>query len=667
MAEKKASGRGSKSEEPTPLAGRDPDERTLTTRQANYLAGLSGLEADALAGLRLGQLPEYIGKYLDPMLLFYRKICGRVVKTDPVTGIVHGVPGATVHVMDTDCSFLGYFPVEHPNWWWLWLVNCEEEEIAATVTDECGNFCVWVPRWDIDRLLRWRKERICLPEVFKPNLGDLVAIVDRPPLPDPPIDIDVLRSFGGLGAGVAERVALASSERRFGGVDPLAPLLELPAFGRGEFPPPVGPDAIERLNALELEFKPHPDTDIALGPFFRCWDILVPEWLTLFDVPDINFKVTQDVDQDGDEETIYDEGIFDVRWNAGDIPNVIIEAWPGARVSEICDGPDVPCVTTPTIETVGLMPLQPSHHGADGYSTRVNRPHPSGLSTGPSQAGESAQAPYAGTLQLHGCHHIDGADFYRLLYQFRPTLSGTLSGEVPFTALSWWAPRISQPPVYVAPDADGWYPVLDANQMVFPHWLLNWPTTSFPHGQYQVRLEVADAGKNPIGSSAVVPFVVDNRAPNAGFTQLRWRVSGSATWETLPAVCPVINRPTGSTIELEVSWYASAVHFRNATLAAGGCGSAAPIRLDGPPPMGQPGAPSDFDHWHTAHNDNAFSRVAVFEIPAAALAGCYSVSIDAYTRAFNPAGDGGGPGTNWLTDYAYSRRSPSVAVSVVDV
>ena len=652
---------------PRSLVGVEPDERTLTTRQVAYLTEVTGLETAKLAKLQLGELPDVIGKYFDPISLFYRKVCGRVVKTDPATGIVHGVPGATVHVMDTDCSFLGFFPVEQPSWWWLWLVNCQEEEIAATVTDECGNFCVWIPRWDIDRILRWRKERICLPEVYKPNLGDLVAILDRPPLPDPPpFNVDALRASGVLGSGIADRLALAASERTFGAIDPVAPLMELPAFGAGEFPPPVGPDAIERLDKLQLEVMPDLGDTVALGPFWRCKDIFVPEWQTVFDIPDINFKVTQDTDQDGDEETIYDEGIFDVRWNAGTIPNVVIEAWPGARVSEICDGPDIPCETVPTIETVGLMPLLASHHNSDGYSTRVNRPHPNGLSTGASLAGESAQAPYAGTLQLHGCHHIKGAVFYRLLYQYRPTLAGTLSSEVPFTAQSWWAPRIGQSPLYVAPDADGWYPVLDATQMVFPHWLLNLPSGHFPNGQYQVRLEVAKANKNPFASSAVVPFVFDNRAPNAGFTQLRWRESGAGAWHTLPAVCPVIQRPTGSAVELEVTWYANAVHFRDAVLSAGGCGSASPIRLDGPPPMGQPGSPSDFDHWHTSHADNAMARVALFEIPAAALAGCYSVSIDAHTRAFNPAGDGGGAATNWLTDYAYSHAHPSVAVSVVD-
>ena len=33
-----------------------------------------------------------------------------------------------------------------------------------------------------------------------------------------------------------------------------------------------------------------------VGPFLRCRDVIVAEWQTFFDVPDITFRVTQDVD-----------------------------------------------------------------------------------------------------------------------------------------------------------------------------------------------------------------------------------------------------------------------------------------------------------------------------------------------------------------------------------
>ena len=126
---------------------------------------------------------------------------------------------------------------------------------------------------------------------------------------------------------------------------------------------------------------------------------------------------------------------------------------------------------------------------------------------------------------------------------------------------------------------------------------------------------------------------------------------------TWPFQCPVIRRHPHQDIEIEVSWWASAVHFRDATMSGGGCGGGNPTPL---------GPISNYDHWHVDQNDNAFSRVSLFSLPGSLLEGSYTFSIDAHTRAFNPAGDGGGPSTDWLTDYAYSHAHPSIAVSVIN-
>jgi hypothetical protein len=214
------------------------------------------------------------------------------------------------------------------------------------------------------------------------------------------------------------------------------------------------------------------------------------------------------------------------------------------------------------------------------------------------------------------------------------------------------------------PDADGWYPVLPEGDLVFPHWLLNWPTVYYPNGQYVVRLQLADGTKTPIPAlvSDPVAFMVDNRACNAGFSQLRWREVGGS-WTTLPLVCPVIERDLGDIVEVEVSWFANAVHFRNAAISAGGCGGGNPTR---PPGSND----HDYDHWHINPGDNAITRASVFRLEASGQplqAGCYTFTITAYTRAFNPAGDGGGPGVDWCADYGYIYVTPSVAVSVVDV
>ena len=91
-----------------------PTAGPLTQRQAAYLAELTGTPAEKLAGRPIRDLEELLRWRIDPSLLFFRRICGRVVRAEPGTGVVQGVPNATVHVEDTDCSFLGFFPVEGP-------------------------------------------------------------------------------------------------------------------------------------------------------------------------------------------------------------------------------------------------------------------------------------------------------------------------------------------------------------------------------------------------------------------------------------------------------------------------------------------------------------------------------------------------------------------------
>jgi len=669
-----------------------PDQRVVSKRQAVYLAELSGVSSEELAGKPLAALEGLLRWKIDPELLGFRRVCGRVVRRDPVTGVIQGVPNATVHVEDTDCTFLGFFPVENP-WWWLWPVSCTREDVATVVTDECGRFCVWIPRWEVDRILRFRRERICFPDIVKPSIRDILEElrpepprIKWPPLPDPPppvLDDPMVLDRAGelMGPAVAEKLRLLGHRQGFGGATgEMRNLLMAPAFEAGAFPPPLSADALERAGGLQFDERAKLATGAGAhlespkmaallerpfhGPFIRCRDVFVLEWQLFFDVPDITFRVTQDVDGDGAEETIYAEGFFDVRWNAGAIPNVILEASAIARPSATCDGPAVVCQNVPAIRTVGLMPLEPTHHdAATGYSTRVNRPRPGGLTSDPPSY--PARTPYAGTLQLHGCHHIGNAAHYRLLYRFGA------NPEIPFTGLEWWAPRLGPGgPFHIQPDAAGWYPILPGNLLVFPHWLLNWPTTAFANGRYVVRLQLANAAKVPIpgpaGTSAPVAFTIDNHAPQAGFTQLRWRMAGGA-WHLLPLVCPTIRRPTGTDIDLEVRWWANAPHFRDAVLSAWGCGGDNPLRLDGPPPPGEPGAVSDFDHWHTGPADNAMVRTALFRLAANLPEGSYAVGIDAHSRAFNPAGDGGGPGVNWLADYAYLHAHPSMGIALIDV
>ncbi len=675
-----------------------PDRRKVTARQAAYLEELSGVSADKLVAKPIGQLEELLRWKIDPELLFFRRVCGRVVRVEPGTGVIQGVPNATVHVEDTDCSFLGFFPVEGPFWWWWWFwpIFCHREEIATTMTDECGRFCVWIPRWDIDRILRFRLERVCYPDFVKPSLADFLKEIGPGPVEQPPIKVnpnppdpapfvlperEVLEQAGALlGRGSLDRLIQFGERRAFGEqTAELQALLDEPAFLE-DFHPPLTDEALERVEEVSLPEAAHEEKGRraakfelaelspakAIGPFLRCRNVIVAEWEYIVDVPDITFRVTQDVDLDGDEETIYSEGFFDVRWNAGTIPPVTLKASPIARPSPFCDGPTIPCGNKPAIVTVGLMPLASTHHdNASGSATRVNRPKPGGLFSSPPTPGtgpESAQSPYAGTLQLHGCHRIGGAKFYRLLYRYEG------GPELPFLGLDFYPPRLTGPPwwTHAVPDSQGWYEVLNPeSDYVFPHWLIDWRTWngSFPNGNYAVRLQLADAGKTPLAPPAEfsdpVTIRIDNRSPSANFDQVRWRVTGGPWVETFtwPFACIVIHRPKNKDIEIEVTWSAWAAQFRSAFVGASGCGAGAPALAS---------SISSAEHWHQNIGDNFVSRSTLWSLPHTLPQGSYGFSIHSSSRAFNPAGDGGGPGTNWKADYDYLYVVPSIGVAVID-
>src|ERR1700721_698967 len=154
---------------------RTPAERPLNGLQAARLAGLTGLPASEFEGHTVSALAERLGGGGDPGLWLVRRVCGQVVKRDPATGIDLPVPYATVEVFDTVCDYWGFFSEPWP-WGWLFPVSCRRELVTTVQTDVCGDFCFWIPAFEIEWILRWREERICFPEIFtKPTVADLVT------------------------------------------------------------------------------------------------------------------------------------------------------------------------------------------------------------------------------------------------------------------------------------------------------------------------------------------------------------------------------------------------------------------------------------------------------------------------------------------------------------
>lgn len=687
--------------EDSKLLNLEPDRLPMTERRAKYLAELTGVDQRSIAGKTIAEAHESLRWRIDPSLLFFRRICGQVVKKDPVTGALLPVPNATVHVEDTDCNFLGYFPKISP-YVWLYPFHCRREEIATVRTDACGRFCVFLPFWDIDRILRWRRLRICLWEFFRPRIRDIleripdlrVGPVPGPrPLPDPPrirriVPEEMERLRDVAGDAVVQKLEAASElalqGERVAGLDDL---LDEPLFA-STTPPPLpegfaaGKDVREVKSAAlgldqQIEIEKI-DFRAFIGPFLRCWDIYLPVWQTVLDVPDITFRVTQDYDNDGVEEVIYSEGFFDVRWNSGSIADVTLEASALAVATQHC-GPvvEIPCGNVASIETAGYLDLEPAYHDdTDGYGLRVNRPTATGNYPPPPATGVAsavaANAPYAGNLNLHGCVRIDNATHYRVKYEYRASAVDPWGAQTIFLGITWIAPRQGPgAPIPFVPDGDGWYEIKDPATLVHPNWLLPWNTPHHTDGIYRLELEIGrltGGAINAIGTSAKRVFRVDNLNPSAVFVEVRWRLASVAgPWNDMnstvvlpapPNTCPVIHRPAGQDIHLRVVWTASATHLRDATLVQSGCGGGGLVMLDG--------GVEAYRHWHTGPLDNNISQTNHYLLPGSRPPGCYTLGIHAWSRAFNPQDFDAASTNDWWVNQGYRWYWPSRAISVVD-
>lgn len=668
-----------------------PEKRPLTQRQAERLSAVSDLQVEAIVDRNIVEIAEKNRFEIDPTLLLFRKVCGRVVKKDPATGNVYPVPFATVHIYDTDCNFWLYAPGGWP-WVWLYPFGCHKEEIATVHTDECGNFCAFIPFWDIDYVWRWRHERICYPDIFvRPRVDDLIPWQDIPrmkprfkfpPKPEPdPIPFDQLKiRLQSIGAHDAvQRIENLSLKMEAG--EPLAQMqaeLKQPLFETNLRPPMphTVPKEIEAEPAMQALSKLSEHTDYAgeeisaldfmdrfMGPFFRCVDVWLPEWTQVSDVPDITFEVTQDVDNDGDEEPIYTEGFFDVRWDSSNLNDpVILYASSIAQTSTVCKAPPIQC-TDVGILMAGLMPVTGTdgglyHNKTTGYALRPNKPRPSGSWTGAQSA--PAAAPYRGTLQLYGCNHHPNADYYRLLYSYN-------NGPwVPFTNHGWkvfrWDVNHLKTKA-VSPDSSGWYEILPANIDWYPgNLLLNWPTTAYTDGHYRVKMQFGNAAKTVIHETQEVAFRVDNSRPAIGL-QVQYRLDTESTWHTLSSVCPVINRPHKEAVHFRVTATMSAQHARSVQVWGSTCGAGG-LSLASSAPAKWEVAGVGIRHWHINANDNAAIVKPEFTLATNASPGVYTFHIKAWERSFNPAGGDGGYEHDWNYDPDQIWRHTEINIAV---
>lgn len=82
------------------LLGVRPDKIKLGAIQTDRLGALNDVPAKELIGLMVAQISDKFRFKIDPTLLFFRRICGEVVRKDPITSVEYPVAYATVNVED---------------------------------------------------------------------------------------------------------------------------------------------------------------------------------------------------------------------------------------------------------------------------------------------------------------------------------------------------------------------------------------------------------------------------------------------------------------------------------------------------------------------------------------------------------------------------------------
>jgi hypothetical protein len=643
-----------------------PAERPLNGLQAARLSSLTGLPASEFEGHTVPALAERLRWAVDPGLWLFRRVCGQVVKRDPATGIDLPVPYATVEVFDTVCDYWGFFPEPWP-WGWLFPVDCRRELITTVQTDACGDFCFWVPAFEIEWILRWREERVCFPAIFtKPTVADLVTAPSvQPTAPQAAALVERLRAGGDLEAALGARAgAVLSAARSSGGfgddVTQLASLLRAPAFAQPVTPPLAARAQGEHSDsAMPIQIDP----GRYYGPFWRCIDVFVPEWYEFIAVPDVSIAVTQALT--GGAQTIY-EGAFDIAWGDNPIPPVIVQASPIAIASA---APCTPPQVNPDelgFQYVGLLPVSEPYSGggtfsgASGFATRVSQPRPVVPPAGGCTCDQSdlavppacpATATFYGELYLYGGVAYPAAAYYRIMNQYAPGSGIPTPAPASFSSPTpildtWTVPQpFPAPPLMIQPvNPSGWYPIseLSAESGPYTNMLMAWSDAK-ADGVYLLTLELADAALNPIPLSPAptLLLVVDGSPPQPTPFTVNWQpttgVGGPidpTAWTTAyppSSGCALIDT-SGSAIALQFTVAATSPHLRQALVAVGGCGGISPTPAATNPPDSQ---------WYTGSGDpsaTSFSFTGVYYLPAGAPAGCYSFELYADTRAFNSAG-----------------------------
>ena len=379
--------------------------------------------------------------------------------------------------------------------------------------------------------------------------------------------------------------------------------------------------------------------------------------------PDLTFEALQDIDGDGQQEVIYRENLFDVRWDSN-ITDVKLYANASAITSPSCNLPDTGPCGDPALLFAGNYPLHvPSttsdyHDGASGYAKLPNRPDADGVPGGARTA--PAFTPFLGSFYLMGCAESTKATHYRIHHEVSGTV-GFLNGS--FGPLLKVVGGVLQQ-LIVNPVNGHWYPIVPRADGWTPAGILA-PVGVSGTAKHSFRLELGKqtgAAINPVANSLTNPVAIfiDTSAPVFTNLSLSWRQPDtSLDWAPLdPFNCAVMVRQNPGRVQIRVGFSVTANHLRHFSASAGGCGPvAAPVLItDGRD--GLPATTADSAaHWHIDANDNSATRTLYYELIPGAPAGCYSFAVLATSRAFDPnaAVTGADPVVAWQSPRSVAR------------
>lgn len=137
-----------------------PDRLPLTPVQARRLAAVTQIDETELTGRTVAELSEQYRWQVDPHLFRFHRIYGEVIRKNPMTGVDYPVKFAKVDMRNTQDPTLRALPAHLPCSLLFPGDGGEQHRQSVsfeyTTAENSEKFCVWMARFEIEWLQRFR-------------------------------------------------------------------------------------------------------------------------------------------------------------------------------------------------------------------------------------------------------------------------------------------------------------------------------------------------------------------------------------------------------------------------------------------------------------------------------------------------------------------------------